>query len=513
MNALQDILIQALAEPHCAISWHRLYRHWKRSEDQSQREAVLQQVIASSLSDPKAEILRLTFLSDLTGNRSFEEVAAKKVLELSPTSPDRLATFMCHIWSCALRDQPGWADFISVLNNARMHELASVLAREASALLPAKLTIRAPNSIGRIAIVAPHLGGPYHPPSVMVSSQCDILAKEGRDVQVFSCQEMSPPDMSQFRGSTLTVRLPTPDVAYWKAVLPAETQLVLSGTEVSLKYRWGDMLSRIAEFDPDAILMVGLYSPLAAALYARRPVVGLNVHALPPIAPLDVWLAPDEAARYPTGAEWGGVFGAPRHYYHPYRIGRAQGPETVSRSELGLADNAVVLVTVGARLETEISGTWAARMLEFLTRTPETIWLLVGGEGKLPKALEQAPQDRVKVCGRHNDIRGLLQISDIYVNPPRMGGGFSVAEAMAEGLPVLSFAGSDGGDKVGEMALNNLNAYMDRLSDLSQRPGLRSDVGQIMHSRFTRRFDVTGSGPSLLSAFDLAAKIAQKRFI
>ena len=59
-----------------------------------------------------------------------------------------------------------------------------------------------------------------------------------------------------------------------------------------------------------------------------------------------------------------------------------------------------------------------------------------------------------------SDISGIPCLSDIYVNPPRLSGGFSVAEATALSLPVLSFACSDGGDKLGAMAAPTTATYL-----------------------------------------------------
>jgi glycosyltransferase involved in cell wall biosynthesis len=108
-------------------------------------------------------------------------------------------------------------------------------------------------------------------------------------------------------------------------------------------------------------------------------------------------------------------------------------------------------------------------------------------------------------------MAAVLSVCDIYVNPPRMGGGFSVAEAMAAKLPVLAFGGSDGGDKVGALALADSGAYMERLAALTENSALRSEMGHALHARFVERFDLEASGPSLIGACELAATHAAGR--
>ena len=151
-------------------------------------------------------------------------------------------------------------------------------------------------------------------------------------------------------------------------------------------------------------------------------------------------------------------------------------------------------------------------MMDELKIRPHVVWLLVGGNGQLPPALAQAPREQMRVLSIRPDIGGILQLSDIYVNPPRMGGGFSVAEAMAAGLPVVSFADSDGGDKVGDLALGSMDDYMQRLAVLTSTPALRGEIGQALRARFDQRCDLAASGPSLMAAFERASAAASVRF-
>ena len=271
------------------------------------------------------------------------------------------------------------------------------------------------------------------------------------------------------------------------------------------------MSARIAEFDPDVILFCGFYSPLAAALYNYRPVLGLNVHAMAPLSPVDVWLSSREAGQQELPSLWKHQATPPVEWEHPYRIKRTEQHWTLTRTELGIEPNAVVWITVGGRLEHEISGPWAERVANVFANDPGITWLLVGGHGTLPAALTSLAGPRLKVLGSRDDVGGLLQLSDIYVNPLRMGGGFSVAEAMAEGLPVVSFADSDGGDKLGAYAVPDLEQYLLQLRCLSGGEALRQEVGHALRTRFKERLDLAQSKPSLVAALNKAVELARLR--
>lgn len=509
MTLLLDALDRTLREPQCAGRWHALMAIWLETRDEATRRSVLGVLETLPDSDARAGILRLTFLAGATGDSRFENAAAAQVLGAEPSDPDRLAAFMAYQWLSALQHLEGRSEFIAALSAGLMPEMATRLMQDVVQVLPPDFLPRAPDEVQRVAVVVPYVGDQFHTPSVMAAEQCAVLARQGRQVHIFSAQELMPPDASLFRGDGRELILPPLNAQAWQSILPAGVGMTISDSRFSLPGRWRNLMPVLADFNPDVVLLVGLYSPLAAALHTVRPVVGISVNTVAPIAPVDVWLTSDQDV---TPREvWGGRFPQPQPVYHPYRVKRSKKQWHVTRAEFGLSETAVIWVTTGFRLEHEIKGEWASRMLQLLSRYPQVVWFLAGGEGKLPQALLQAAPRRVRALATRNDLPGIFRNCDIYVNPPRMGGGFSVAEAMAEGLPVTAFSGSDGGDKVGELALPDMDAYMERLAALTENPGLRTQMGKALRQRFAERFDLEASGPALVAACQQAATLARAR--
>ncbi|MCK9380341.1 MAG: glycosyltransferase [Sulfuritalea sp.] len=509
MTLLLDALDRSLKEPECARRWHSLMAIWAVTPDEAARRAVLDVLENLPLRDARTDILRLTFLAGATGASRFEYAAAARVLAAEPTDPDRLAAFMAYQWLSALQNLEGRSDFMATLSAGLLPEMVKRLMQNAAKLLPPTLLPGAPEEIQRIAVVVPYLGDQFHTPSMMAIAQCAILAREGRQIHIFSAQELMPPDASLFRGDGRELVLPPLNAQALASILPAGVGMTISDSRFSLPGRWRNLMPVLADFNPDVVLMVGLYSPLAAALHAVRPVVGISVNTVAPIGPVDVWLTAN--AELERGEVWGGIFPPPQPVYHPWRMRRSGKQWSVTRAEFGLSATTVIWVTAGFRLEHEIKGEWASRILQLMSRHPQVVWLLVGGQGKLPHALLQAQPGRVRALSTRDDLPGILRYSDIYVNPPRMGGGFSVAEAMAEGLPVTALAGSDGGDKLGDLALPDMDAYMERLAALTEDPGLRAGMGEALRQRFAERFDLDASGPALLAACRQAAVLARAR--
>ena len=511
MTLLLDALARSQKEPQCALRWHRLMTAWEASIDEAARQAVISALRDVPDGDARADVLRLTFLARASDEFRYEHAAAERVLAIEPEDPDRLAAFMAFRWIRALQDFDGRADFVAALTGGRVPEMAARLACRAAETIPPGFVPRIPDEIRRIAVVVPYVGHQFHTPTMMAVEQCAVLAREGCQVRIFSAQELAPPDAALFRGDGRELKLPSLNTKVWGKLLPAGAGMTISDNRFSLAGRWGNLMPVLAGFDPDAVLLVGLFSPLAAALHALRPVVGISVNSVPPIAPVDVWLSADPEA---TQQEpWGRVFPPPLPVYHPWKLRRSTKQWPVTRADFGLDDTAVIWITAGFRLEHEIKSDWASRMLLLMSRHPNVVWLLVGGEGKLPEALRSSVAGRVRVLATRDDLAGMLRCSDIYVNPPRMGGGFSVAEAMAEGLPVTSLAGSDGGDKVGGLALPNIDAYMELLAALTEDPLLRKQMGDELRARFAECFDLQASGPPLVAAFHKAAALAKDRLI
>jgi hypothetical protein len=255
--------------------------------------------------DPRADILRLTFLAGTSGASRFENAAAARVLAAQPVDPDRLAAFMAYRWLAALQTIEQRPDFVADLSAGLCRKWPNASCEAATRQLPPGFAARAPDDIRRVAVVVPYVGHRFHTPSMMAVEQCIVLAREGIQVQIFSAQELLPADAALYRGDGRRLVLPPLQPKSWAGILPAGINMTISDSRYSLPGRWRNLMPALAAFDPDVVLLVGLYSPLAGALHSVRPVVGISVNTVAPIAPLDVWLTAQPATE--RGETWGGT--------------------------------------------------------------------------------------------------------------------------------------------------------------------------------------------------------------
>ncbi|HEX8956957.1 MAG TPA: glycosyltransferase [Burkholderiaceae bacterium] len=508
---LIDNLNRTLHNPGASQRWHALMDAYG-GETQDDLKAKVRAALEAGV--PRQGIpgfLLCTFLFEATGDVSRLIEAAALLQTITPLDPDRLMAFAVYIWGVFISRGGSRADFVDILRKMCVPQIVSSLGMPVAARARALFPSRPIGMIRKVALVAAYLGHESHAPTPLALQHARQLRDLDYEVALFSPQDLRVPDMADYFGNNARLATHPPDFADLKARMPHGVEATVSDDRFSLPRRWEDLLLSIARFDPDLVVFVGLNSPLVSGLYQARPVLGLCVHAMQPMAPVDVWLTADKTQAGIAGAMWAPFLPPALGHYHPFRIRLKTAGADLPRTELGLHDDALVLLSVGARLHTEIDGPWAERMVALLQKHPKIQWLLVGGAAHRPAALAALSEEQLRMQPHREDIRSVTRSADVYVNPPRVGGGFSVAEAMAEGLPVMAMKNSDGGDKVGDAAAADLDSYFAELEALIADAALRRSRGNAMRALFTQTLDLENSADSLRAACELSLEQYRKR--
>lgn len=122
-----------------------------------------------------------------------------------------------------------------------------------------------------------------------------------------------------------------------------------------------------------------------------------------------------------------------------------------TRRQLGLPQNKFVVLIVGGRLDEEIDD----KLRDVLYKLMDA-GLYVAFLGTYQKYEEefvkeiQEYRDNSIYLGFQDDVLAIDECCDLYINPMRLGGGGSAAEAMYKGLPVVTFNHGDVGVVAGE---------------------------------------------------------------
>ena len=358
----------------------------------------------------------------------------------------------------------------------------------------------------RIAIYTPQIASMRQGGTALTVHILGALAKLGCSLRVFTGQETHAALAGQLNGAGVYIVKQAVEAETLVVNSSESFRVILPDLEFSLGYRLARTQEALDNFDPDLVVFVGFLSPMACRLYERYPVVGLSVHAIPPIVPLDSWLAP-----FKNDPAQQTLPGLPEPVAIPFtqRFWPTPKPIAVSRTLLGLAQKHTVLLTAGERLSEEITEPWLLYMLDFLNSRPDWCWVIVG----IPA--ERAPswateRSAIHFVAAQLNLMPWIAMADICLNPQRVGGGTTVANAMELGVPVLSFSDGDGGDKVGQFAVVDMEGYFAQLATWVDRPQAREEVAAALQERFHAVFSL--AHPSVEENLRLACMTAMQSF-
>ncbi len=497
---IEDALHAVLEAPALAAGWQRLHDIAHLLGPSDAVAAARARSFALLLTDPTARFLRADCWLSLDRRPQLavlRDIAA--TLLQPPRAPAlRLQAFGQRAWAQflgqrgSLSDLKTWADALQL--GAQQYAIA--------ATLPA-VRLRIPDQLRRVVVVASHLGPADHAPTALALHHARLWLEQGCEVQLVSPLDGHFPDAERYLGCAGSAHAPGLDTAHWGQILPASVHTEIGLQLASPLGRWRAVLGTIERMDPDLVLVVGFLSPGAWRLAAARPTLGLNIHALAPLYPTDAWLAGDGALRDP----WQQV--PPAHAIdYPWRVAAPVVQAPRARADLGVPGDALLVVTPAIRLHQEATPEWAAAVLTRLAATPGARWLLIAAQDPRPAwmahpLIHHLPYDA--------DLPAVLTACDLMLNPPRLGGGISVALAMAVGLPVIAHAGSDGGDKLGADAVPDEAAAFALLDQLLTSADTRKALGARLRLRFAARLDLAHAGAPLMAAGEIALACFKQR--
>ncbi|MEE3392299.1 MAG: glycosyltransferase [Lachnospiraceae bacterium] len=138
---------------------------------------------------------------------------------------------------------------------------------------------------------------------------------------------------------------------------------------------------------------------------------------------------------------------------------------TVSRQMLGLPENAIAAALIGNRLSEEVTPELMSVMMKTIDNNDNLYYIMFGGVSTYDKLTEgYLHKDHIINYGPTNDTIAVFEQCDLYLNPPRVGGGMSAIEAMACGLPAISTSYGDGGVVLGkDFWVDSLGSFADEI--------------------------------------------------
>lgn len=194
-------------------------------------------------------------------------------------------------------------------------------------------------------------------------------------------------------------------------------------------------------------------------------------------------------------------------FYLSHNIGIETPKKNIlkSRIEYNLKETDFVLITVGNRLNEDITIEFVHEVASILELNENYKWIIVGAKYiELIKNRESISNQIIFVPYEQN-LFDLYQICDIYVNPIRKAGGNSAAIAMKAKLPVITQdKASDVGAFVGEVNCISLNQFRNEIEKLKSDKEYYNKKSEEMYTRIENEFSFQKTAHDLEKIFERA---------
>ena len=386
--------------------------------------------------------------------------------------------------------------------------MVGTLARRWS-LAPARRAPR-PGAIRRVAVVTNQFTGDGHQPT---RDAFDIAARlqddHGLEVAIINANLMPLRIENLFIPPMVVEMVERYEGVRFVEMFGKRVKMASFTGRAFDRAKLADIVTTVDEYDPDVVIAFG-GSNIVGDLFAlnrARPVVCVPTTSGLTIALADILLGFDE---HDYTAAIPALYRAPfARRFRPFSFGytlpptdeAATGDAGSGPGDAGSGDAPFVFAVVGTRLDQEADAAFLGLAEEVLDRCPGAVVAFAGHVQALPQRLAASRHaGRLRCLGHVADIRAFYRRCGALLNPQRQGGGASAAYALAEGLPVVTFAGGDVASVAGPLSrVPDRDAYVGRAAALFADPALRAAQAAQGRERFATVVDRRHSIDRLLA--------------
>lgn len=337
------------------------------------------------------------------------------------------------------------------LETAKVSELLEVLERRIRDYFSKTFQLgRCPKnerSTGKVLVVTHGFLGENHPVSRSALERCVVLQRElGKEVTLVSAGE----DCTMENSVPLYHAEVRNRIESYTGVHAYEyqgEQIRLYQPEMPASGFAGvkALLDEIVQMKPEFVVYVGEQSPLADVINDFCPVLAVSTtFSVIQRTHTEFVMVGRTADDEEKARSYGEVLESLFTFHlkgkkHDY-----------TRDELNIPKDKFILAVIGTRLNADVT----ERFLEAMKAVLEEgcYLLFVGGFEEYDRWCDKLPwlRENSQSLGMVDDVTGILGVTDLYVNPHRLGGGYSVAEAFDAGIPAVTTSYGDVAVAAGE---------------------------------------------------------------
>ena len=205
-----------------------------------------------------------------------------------------------------------------------------------------------------------------------------------------------------------------------------------------------EMLQKIYQYNPLFVLNMGVNNPISDLPHFFTTVVARDMSTQVPVSEADIvilggsCIEEDEAIKELDWSQKQIVM----EQKFPVIVNKSD--HIFTRRELNLPEDKFLVCIVGNRLDKEVDKNFICYMQSILSKSPKIDFVIIGDTERLQSKFSQTIYEtRVHFLGFCKDLIGVYHILDLYLNPKRLGGGWSSAIALQAGLPVVTLPNCD----------------------------------------------------------------------
>jgi len=350
-------------------------------------------------------------------------------------------------------------------------------------------------SDGKVLVLTHGFLGEAHPVSRSALERCVSLQKElGKEVQLISTGEDCTMEDSvplyhievrnrneQFDGNHV-YEYRGEQIALYQPVSPANNLTAIR-----------DLLVSVIESNPQFVVYVGEQSFVADLINEFCPVLAVSTtFSVLQRTHTEFVMVGRKATPQEKEQSYGEVLES------LFTFQLKEKKRTYTREGLGIPEGRFVLAVVGTRLDSDVNLEFLYAMQPLMEKNCHL--LFVGKFDSYERWCKKLPWLRAysTSLGMVDDVTGILTCADLYVNPNRLGGGFSVAEGFDAGIPAVTTPYGDVAVAAGEAFW--VKDYGEMVSQIKK---YRSDEGfyDTMVAAAKRRLEeLTGESGSFAKA-------------
>ncbi len=164
----------------------------------------------------------------------------------------------------------------------------------------------------------------------------------------------------------------------------------------------------------------------------------------------------------------------------PKEIGNSDLIERLSQ------ENRFKILIVGNRLDSEIEIGFENQLNKLIDECPNILYIIVGEcEQFENRIIQSSYSEQYIFVGFTNNLPGITRECDIYLNPPRSGGGFSSRIALSYGLPVITLGECDVSSWAGpDFICNDIQSLFDEIKKCYDSINYKSSKSQLAIERW-----------------------------